>query len=284
MSARQLQLHDDRFRGFQHLHAFRQRQFLDVNRGAEREVGDVDADSFRDVAKWALDVQCVQRLVEHATTGGLRCVPQFHRNGDADEFRPVLALEVHVNHLLAEIVPLEFADEHGFGFAADFQVEHAGVLNADCTVEFLGGNGDLDIVLLVAVHDARNLSRFKRLDGSTGAAFGARVGLEGNDQRHACTSRDELLSPGPHALLPSQISHETGNDRKRPIRGSLRFAKEIMAGGRQTDKPATEKPSITVGSDQVCGTSQSLASRAWVMSPPSSASCGTYRVLPFPCR
>ena len=93
--------------------------------------------------KRALDVQPVQRLVEDPAAGRLRGVPQFDRDDDLDLLGQRVPLEVDVQHLLAEVVPLEFLDQHRLGLAVEGEGERPGVLDPDGPVELDGVDGDV---------------------------------------------------------------------------------------------------------------------------------------------
>ena len=77
----------------------------------------------------ALDVQRVQRLVEHAAAGDAGGdAAQFDRHGDDDALVGRDAAEIDVQHVLAEVVPLHFLDDAASGAAVGLEIDDAGAV------------------------------------------------------------------------------------------------------------------------------------------------------------
>ena len=166
--AGELQLDDDHLGRVEHCDSRGQRQLANVDRVTELQSRDVDADAFRNRGREALDVQFVQRLVEHAAAGGFRDAAEFDLHLDLDRVRRRDAEEVEVGDVLAEVVELQVLDEDRFLLAGDVEFDGADFEYADGVVEFLEGDRDLDGLFAVAVDDTGDAAGLAELAGKIG--------------------------------------------------------------------------------------------------------------------
>src|SRR5262249_49487311 len=112
----------------------------------------------------------VQRLVEDAAGGHTGGNPlQLDANRDLDALVRGDAHEVDVQDVLAEMIPLQVANQRLFQSAIQAQVDHVRTVSNQVG-EFLGGQRDGDRLLLVPVDDAGDLSLIAKVAGLAGAS------------------------------------------------------------------------------------------------------------------
>src|SRR5262249_9262057 len=151
---RLLHVNDDRLRIVQDLDSLGGRHVLDVDHAANLQLADVDTDRVGHGNDRALDLQRVDRLIEQAAAGDSRggaapLDPYFQREPPAARH----ALEVNVDDLPAEMVPLQFLDLSGYGALVGLQFDDVNAV-PDRPGQLLRGDADRHRVLLVPVDDS----------------------------------------------------------------------------------------------------------------------------------
>src|SRR5262249_47654981 len=113
----------------QHLDVGRQVQVAHVDGAALLQLVDVDADRLGHADGQAFDGEGVDGLVQDAAGRDARGdAPDLDRHGDVDALVGRHAGEVDVQHLLAQVVPLDLADEGLLNGPVRVQVDDAGAV------------------------------------------------------------------------------------------------------------------------------------------------------------
>ena len=178
-----------------------QRQLRDVHRMTGIQGREVDLDEFRQVARQAHDVDVVDDGRNDAATEldgrAVVTADEVQRHLDVNLLVGCDALEVDVQHLLLEGMPLGVTQDDGFLLAVDFDAEQGGVENflLQQVVQLVVVERDRLGVLGAAVDDARQLA------GTTLAAARTRtlsVTLGGPELNlHGVAPGDVSLRPRP---------------------------------------------------------------------------------------
>src|SRR5439155_12266022 len=129
----------------EHRNTLGQSDVANVQAVTDRDVGDIDVDVVGDSGRIEAEMRLVHDLLENAArvSNAFRDADEAERNADSHLFTGDELLEIDVEHLPLEWMPLDLADQRARHFAVDGQLDNSArrVHRAEELVEVAGIEG-----------------------------------------------------------------------------------------------------------------------------------------------